>query len=387
MPGKENRVPGASTPANEIEPDWSPNARRVVYSSDLDKSWQLYLLDRAQGTPRKLTERGSNTDPVWSPDGDKVAYESNRAGNWDIWVYDVTSQRATNVSKSRLPEFDPDWSPRGERIVFTRVSSGASDLFTANIASGKVSRLTQSKALEFDPSWSPDGERIAFDRLVNRDYDIYVMTLEPRKVVRLTYARGEDSNPDWSPDGRELLFLSARDGDYEIYTIKASAGSEARNVTSDPTSDEVSAHWVRRSTGLAFMDASAFGSEPAAAPLPGPHFCTRPLWTSPDGKERQGGPTKDVLCGTAGKDVLKGLGGDDRLTGGGAADELYGGPGKDVLRARDGYRDALWGGTKTVDTAADRGFVDKMLPQTAKRRPGRTRARGDARHDVEILSP
>jgi Tol biopolymer transport system component len=359
-----------------------------VFSSDSDDSWQLYLLDLAQGTRRALTDRGSNTDPVWSPDGEKVAFESNRSGNWDIWVYDLASQRTINVSKSRMPEFDPDWSPGGERIVFTRVRPGASDLFTADTFTGKVTRLTQSKAFEFDPSWSPDGARIAFDRLANRDYDIYLLTLKPRKVVRLTRARGEDSNPDWSPDGHDILFLSARDGDYEIYVMSAAPGSKPRNVSANPASDEVGAHWVLRSTGLVFTDAFTAASTPPA-PLPGRRFCTAPLRV--EGKVRWGGNTDDVLCGTVAKDVLFGRAGNDRLTGGDAADQLYGGPGRDFLRARDGFRDVVWGGTKTEDITTDRGFLDKMLPQTSKQRRSRaTRrppARGDVRHDVEILSP
>jgi hypothetical protein len=263
--------------------------------------------------------------------------------------------------------------------VFTRVRPGASDLFTADVFTGKVRRLTRSKAFEFDPSWSPDGTQIAFDRLANRDYDIYVLTLQSRKLVRLTKTRGEDSNPDWSPDGSQILFLSARDGDYEVYVMQPTPEAMARNATKSPATDEVGAHWIRGSAMLLSWSplTSATGS---SSPMPGRRFCTTPAEV--DGNKRIGGNTADNLCGTAESDVLLGRGGNDRLSGGDGRDQLYGGTGNDVFRARDGYRDRTWGGTKASDTEPDRGFLDKTLPgKTLRAR------RGDARKGVEILSP
>jgi TolB protein len=102
-------IPGTSTQADEIEPDWSPTATKVVYSSDASDSWQLFAVDVPTRNKTMITDGGQNTDPVWSPDGKKIAFESNRAGNWDIWVYDVAAAKTTNVSKSRFAEFDPAW--------------------------------------------------------------------------------------------------------------------------------------------------------------------------------------------------------------------------------------------------------------------------------------
>jgi Tol biopolymer transport system component len=372
-------IPGTSTPADEIEPDWSPTASKVVYSSDANDSWQLYTFDVPNGPKKMITGGGQNTDPVWSPDGKKIAFESNSAGNWDIWVYEVATGKTTNVSKSPRPEFDPAWSTGGERVVFTRIRPGASDLFTADVFTGKVRRLTRSKALEFDPAWSPDGTRIAFDRLANHDYDIYVLTLQSRKVVRLTNVRGEDSDPDWSPDGSQILFLSARNGDYEIYVMQPAPGAPARDISNNPATDEVGAHWIRGSTSFASsrLRTSAAGTP---APMPGRRFCTTPAEV--DGNKRFGGDTNDNLCGTPEVDILLGRGGNDRLSGGDGRDLLYGGSGRDVFRARDGFKDKTWGGTKASDAGPDRGFLDKTLRGKSQRA-----RKGDAHHGVEILSP
>jgi WD40-like Beta Propeller Repeat len=337
-------IPGTITPANEIEPDWSPTASKVVYSSDASDSWQLYVVDVPTRRKTMITDGGQNTDPVWSPDGKKVAFESDSAGNWDIWVYDVATGETTNVSNSPRPEFDPAWSPGGERVVFTRVRPGASDLFTADVFTGKVRRLTRSKALEFDPSWSPDGTRIAFDRLSNRDYDIYVLTLQSRKVVRLTKARGEDSDPDWSPDGSQILFLSARDGDYEVYVMQPTPDTPAHNLTNRPATDEVGAHWIRGSARLLSWNSLTSAREPPA-PTPGRRFCTS---AEVDGNKRIGGNTDDNLCGTPGSDILLGRG------------------------AMTGYRAATDGTSSTAgpgEMSSERGTATETSRGEAPRRP------------------
>jgi len=41
----------------------------------------------------------------------------------------------------------------------------------------------------------------------------------------------------WSPDGREIVFYSARSGSWDIWVIP-SEGGEARQLTSDPATDE-----------------------------------------------------------------------------------------------------------------------------------------------------
>jgi hypothetical protein len=57
-----------------------------------------------------------------------------------------------------------------------------------------------------------------------------------------------------------------------------------------------------------------------------------------------GGNGNDKLFGQAGRDYLVGGAGNDVVIGGGADDELLGGRGADVLAARDGLTDVIYGG-------------------------------------------
>ena len=72
-------------------PDWSPDGRRIVFSSNWRIGHQIYLLD-AEGTEeaRLSPILGGGCEPRFSPDGRKVVYVS----------------RGHHGDKSRLVEHD-----------------------------------------------------------------------------------------------------------------------------------------------------------------------------------------------------------------------------------------------------------------------------------------
>ncbi|NBW89678.1 MAG: S9 family peptidase, partial [Gammaproteobacteria bacterium] len=98
-----------STKGRESAPDWSPDARKLVFSArrDGDETEQLYLLDLAGGDAQRLTNlvNGARA-PVFSPDGRSIAFASSsypgaaseadnkriaaerKARKWNARVYD-----------------------------------------------------------------------------------------------------------------------------------------------------------------------------------------------------------------------------------------------------------------------------------------------------------
>jgi TolB protein len=50
--------------------------------------------------------------PVWSPDGQWLVFYSNREGNWDLFMTTVTGENVINLTNS--PDIDeqaPAWRP------------------------------------------------------------------------------------------------------------------------------------------------------------------------------------------------------------------------------------------------------------------------------------
>jgi TolB protein len=73
--GSEDR-PIATSPAIDGWPAWSPDGRRLVFTSERAGSADLYLVDLKDGRPRRLTSdrRSEERQGAWSPDGRYVAY-------------------------------------------------------------------------------------------------------------------------------------------------------------------------------------------------------------------------------------------------------------------------------------------------------------------------
>ncbi len=75
-------------------PDWSPDGKRVAYSSYLGRQWhQLWLTTAAGGgDPLPLSYGEFDITAIrWSPDASQLAYVSNEAFNTGIWIQDVVS--------------------------------------------------------------------------------------------------------------------------------------------------------------------------------------------------------------------------------------------------------------------------------------------------------
>ena len=90
-PGAEPRELRFEETTWKARPDWSPDGKRVVYSSYLGRQWhQLWLMTADGGDPFQLTyAEGDATAPRWSPDGRRIAYISNQDGNTQLQILDV----------------------------------------------------------------------------------------------------------------------------------------------------------------------------------------------------------------------------------------------------------------------------------------------------------
>ncbi|MBI1732938.1 MAG: CehA/McbA family metallohydrolase [Gammaproteobacteria bacterium] len=76
----------------KARPDWSPDGRRVIYSSYLGRQrHQLWITTATGGDPFPLTYGEYDvTGARWSPDGQRVVYLSNESGANRLWILDLS---------------------------------------------------------------------------------------------------------------------------------------------------------------------------------------------------------------------------------------------------------------------------------------------------------
>ena len=100
-----------------ISLDVSPDGRTIIF----DLLGQLYRVPIVGGDATALTQgRSWNQFPRFSPDGRKLAFTSDRTGSEDLWVMDLSDGTLKNVSQMELPVFQGTWttdSPLGRRFL------------------------------------------------------------------------------------------------------------------------------------------------------------------------------------------------------------------------------------------------------------------------------
>ena len=250
-------------PDVDFHPSWSPDGKRIAFVSDRDghvnirnsPNYEIYVMDADGDNQLNLTnDANDDRSPSWSPDGKRIVFSSNRdmdrglaAHNIEIYVMDADGGNLQRLTNNLTEDQYPSWSPDGKRIAFSARRDGhfenefgiTYEIYVMDADGGNEQRLTQNRKNDWHSSWSPDGKRIAFmaDRkgdVVN--WDIYAIDADGGNEQNLTANRVYDSSPSWSPDSKRIAFFSLRDGNTEIYVMDAN-GENQQNLTNNPHSD------------------------------------------------------------------------------------------------------------------------------------------------------
>ena len=238
-------------PASASDIAYAPDGSgRIAFSSpECGILVLVCVMDGDGGNIRARSDTVVDTEPAWSPDGKKLAYTSFRDGAGGLFVANASGATITTplVTIADVDNIQAAWSPDGTKIAFVSNRFGQQDLFVmgaGDAAGTQPVRLTSDASSESEPTWSPDGTKIAFTTDRNGNRDIYVMALTQGTIPQqLTFDAGNDYQPDWSPDGTQIAFTSDRDNnDPGIYVMGADGGAPTILVN-HPGSVEQGADW------------------------------------------------------------------------------------------------------------------------------------------------
>ena len=211
-------------------PRWSPDGRRIAYTSYKDGSPMLYVKDIGSGIVKRISARsGLNTGGAWSPDGSRLAATLSTKGNSDIFLIDLNGKIQKRLVSHWGIDVSAYFSPDGNRLAFVSSRSGSPQVYCLDLLTRRTKRLTFEGNYNSSPSWSALN-RIAFVSLENGLFDIYTMNMEGGGLKRLTENQGNNEDPCWSPDGRYIVFSSNRDGRYHLYLMNSN-GQNQRRIT------------------------------------------------------------------------------------------------------------------------------------------------------------
>ena len=219
-------------------PSWSPDGSRIAFSASrfVGNSTQpsaIYLMDPSGGHLTRVAEcsqprcsnDGGYLDPAWSPDGSRIVFTESG----DLLVVDLRTGRINTIVDCPDHEpglclaYQPSWSPDGHRILFAlnepfgskqNPSNAGSTVSVAVVdADGRGMRslfTTRSAGANIlEPGWSPDGRFVVFSLheaapTAGSQLQSTVIVMDPdgqhqRAVVSSLGLQDQTCCPAWQP--------------------------------------------------------------------------------------------------------------------------------------------------------------------------------------------
>lgn len=153
---------------------------------------------------------------AWSPDSKKLVYSSERGGAYEIFQYDFPTETETQLTRGTNEDIAPSFSPDGKTLAFVR---NARAIFTYNLET-KVEKELCKTYTDTAPlggesfKWSPDGKWIAFLTAspLTRSYtNVSVVPASGGEAKPISFLSNSNAGSiAWSADGSYILYGSSQ---------------------------------------------------------------------------------------------------------------------------------------------------------------------------------
>jgi Tol biopolymer transport system component len=233
------------------KPSVSRHSNRLAYERPLGDSniWRISgpRSNQRTGPPEKwIASTLADAEPQYSPDGKKIVFSSSRSGTQELWTADSNDGEPTQLTSFGGPLVgSPRWSPDSRWIAFDASTSDNSHIFVISADGGRPRQFTQGSTNNVRPSWSSDGKWIYFGS--NRSGEWQVWKAPGRGGDALQVTKGGGREAFESLDGK-LLFYSKyqKEG---IWSVPAEGGAEAQVLQKAGQSI-----WAVARDGICFFD-------------------------------------------------------------------------------------------------------------------------------------
>jgi Periplasmic protease len=192
---------------------------------------EIFVTSTDYSTTKRITNTPEQERSVsFSPDGKMLVYASERNGSWNLYIAIRANANEPNFSNATVineepllvsteETFQPKFGPDGKEVAFLE---NRTKLKVINLESKKVREITDGTQnssysdgdIDFD--WSPDGKWLVLDYNPSIRFphtDIGIVSAEGgRPVVNLTESGYTETNPHWVMKGDAIIWLSEREG-------------------------------------------------------------------------------------------------------------------------------------------------------------------------------
>jgi len=231
------------TPNHEERPRFSPDGKRLIWTSKATDPTQIWMCDFDPGSgafvgkPHQVTDISTGADGgIWSPDGKNIVFES--AVYPDCKDDACNKQRDEELKKSKVKAkifsrlFYRHWNAftefkRGHLFVVGAFVSNARALGTSaatpprDLTPGDHDVPPFSLGGQDMYTISPDGQEVAYTSNIDEveatstNDEIFVVPITGGTPKKISTSPGADTTPFYSPDGKYLAWRSQARAGFE----------------------------------------------------------------------------------------------------------------------------------------------------------------------------
>lgn len=191
---------------------------------------EVFVTSTEYNTTKQISKSaGAETGVDFAPDGRSLVYASERDGNWQLYIAKIGRDEDPNFANATvikeevlLPDSAvercwPKFSPDGQKIAFIedRTRLKVVDLATKTVTEVTDGSKWYNQEGQFEYQWSPDGNWFVLSYISHqRDpyYDQGIVSVNGGEIYPITQSAYMSGNAKWVLDGKAILFESERYG-------------------------------------------------------------------------------------------------------------------------------------------------------------------------------
>jgi eukaryotic-like serine/threonine-protein kinase len=234
-----HETPIKAPPRAYAIPRLSPDGTRVALDIR-DQQNDIWIWDLARETLTRLTsDPGLDAEPLWTPDGRRLLFSSTRTGLSGVYwqAADGTGTAVRLTTASTNGQGPTSITPDGTRVVGWEngpASKTQWDVVLLHLpARGdgplRVEPLVQTPFTERNAEISPDGRFLAYESNESGPNEIYVRPFPEVERGRWQVSTGGGTQAAWARNGRELFYLDGSNRLTAVLVQTTSAAFSAGN--------------------------------------------------------------------------------------------------------------------------------------------------------------
>ena len=192
-------------------PRLAPDGQQLAIAVP-DHNTDLWSLELGNGSFKRLTFEQTNFAPLWTPDKRRLVFSSDLAGGPLnlYWKAADGSDKAERLTTSSNLQFPGTFTPDGRTLLYWEIDpTTRNNIWALDVSEPAATRqprpLLNSDVDETQPALSPDGRWLAYTRKDPGHWQIYVQSF-PDLQGKWQISTEGGMEPVWSRSGKELFY-------------------------------------------------------------------------------------------------------------------------------------------------------------------------------------